>query len=374
MIVNLLAVSIPLLASNPSLFADEKVKQKGWRFEIEEGQTIRDDLALRNRCKEPHVWRIKSQIKYLRFEQPTDEILIPANETKLIGMAFDATGLKSKVYNDKFIVECLDCKKGKGCHQDRSELPIEMTVIKRTSVKKEEPTADQKPSNPQRHAVLRKELVQAVEKAREQLRAGERKLKPIEVPDRVSGETFPDGPRVKLAKSLISSASVAFDAQEVTRVIESAKDSLTRSLTQKEFLGLRDYIQRFFPRTKDYPVIPSSPTLISSATKTRLFQDAYDLISRVERVSNKLSINLVVRSEPTQAVFEIWPEAGGIRTTTTESTIQNLYRGYYRYKVSKAGFKSIETVINLIDEDGSSFECRLHRLDEKDGPYPCSLK
>jgi hypothetical protein len=103
----------------------------GWQFDIEEGQTNRSKVSIDNTCSEPHLFRIKSNMKYLHFEEPTDAILIGGNSTKQIGVVFDATGLKSKVYRDKVVVECRDCKKGRGCHVYRHELAVEMSVTKR---------------------------------------------------------------------------------------------------------------------------------------------------------------------------------------------------------------------------------------------------
>lgn len=128
-IFHFLALSILLLPSHPSPLAADQAAQAGWRFNIEEGKQTRSTVAISNRCSAPHRFRIKSKIKYLRFEQPTDAILVGAASTEQIGMVFDATKLKSKVYRDKVVVECLDCKKERGCSQDRDELAVEMAVM-----------------------------------------------------------------------------------------------------------------------------------------------------------------------------------------------------------------------------------------------------
>ena len=122
-----LALSLLLIVSSYKLSADQ-VKQAGWRVKIEEGKQTRSTLTIKNRCSEPRRFRIKSKIKYLRFEQPTDSILIEASSNKELGVRFDATGLKSKVYRSKVVVECLDCK-GSKCTQNRDEVPVEMSVI-----------------------------------------------------------------------------------------------------------------------------------------------------------------------------------------------------------------------------------------------------
>lgn len=124
------ALSILLIVSSLRLAAADKMAQAGWRVEIEEGKSKRSTLTINNRCSTPHLFRIKSGVKYLHFEQPTDSVLIDANSSKQLEVRFDATGLRSKTYRGKVIIDCLDCKQGPGCKQDRDELAVEMIVIK----------------------------------------------------------------------------------------------------------------------------------------------------------------------------------------------------------------------------------------------------
>jgi hypothetical protein len=102
----------------------------GWRVELEEGQKHFSTLAIRNICKRPHSFRVQEKINYLTFAEPTADLLVPPASTRAIKALFDATGLKSKTYHDKVIVDCLDCKKEKGCSQDRDEIPVELIVTK----------------------------------------------------------------------------------------------------------------------------------------------------------------------------------------------------------------------------------------------------
>ncbi|HST21067.1 MAG TPA: hypothetical protein VLR90_08120 [Blastocatellia bacterium] len=103
----------------------------GWQFDIEEGKAVRKEVGISNTCLEPHIFRIKNEIKYIRFEEPTNAIPVGASSVKQIGLVFDTKGLKSKVYSDKLVVECRDCKKGGKCNLFRHEITIEMNVIKK---------------------------------------------------------------------------------------------------------------------------------------------------------------------------------------------------------------------------------------------------
>jgi hypothetical protein len=119
-------VILPIGNLNP--LAVQKDAQAGWRVEIEEGKTARSTLAISNRCSTLHHFSIDSKIEYLRFELPTNSFPIGAASTAQLGVVFDATGLKLGIRRDKLTVKCLDCKKEKGCAQDKDELPVEVTV------------------------------------------------------------------------------------------------------------------------------------------------------------------------------------------------------------------------------------------------------
>jgi hypothetical protein len=129
MILNLLDLSILFLVSCPSLLAAQKAPTV-MRATVETGKTTRKAFSITNDCREEHHFRIKSKVKFIRFEQPTDAILIGPHSTREIGVEFSATGLASKVYLDEFSVECRDCKKGRGCVIERSRINVEMTVTK----------------------------------------------------------------------------------------------------------------------------------------------------------------------------------------------------------------------------------------------------
>jgi len=135
------SLSILFLTIRPDMIAEDTAAQAGWRLEVEEGKTARSAVSINNRCSQPHTFRIKDKIKYLRFERPTEAVLIGPAATEQLGVVFDSTGLKSKVYRDKLVVECLDCKKEKGCNQDRDELSVEMSVIKPASLARAVPRA-----------------------------------------------------------------------------------------------------------------------------------------------------------------------------------------------------------------------------------------
>jgi hypothetical protein len=95
---------------------------------------------------------------------------------------------------------------------------------------------------------------------------------------------------------------------------------------------------------------------------------------RALTIQRRLSIDLNVSSLPDGATFDMWASSGPHRTTTTNNFVDNVYRGFYRYKVTKGGFKVIEDSLNLVDSDGRQLDCFLNESNDQDGPHPCKLR
>jgi endo-1,3-1,4-beta-glycanase ExoK len=100
----------------------------GFVYELAEGETVTGTVRITNRCKAAHNFRIREDIKYLSFQESTESIQIAPGAPKPLDVKLDATGVKPKVYEDKLVVECLNCKKEKGCTQDRDIIPVQLTV------------------------------------------------------------------------------------------------------------------------------------------------------------------------------------------------------------------------------------------------------
>jgi hypothetical protein len=95
---------------------------------VPEGTSSRATLTLRNRCAEPHTFRVtlKEPAGYIRFEEPAEAILIAGTSKKELGMIFNAATLERQVYRGTVQSECVDC--GGKCTIDKVVVPYEMTV------------------------------------------------------------------------------------------------------------------------------------------------------------------------------------------------------------------------------------------------------
>jgi hypothetical protein len=98
------------------------------RIQVEEGKIKREKFGLQNNCVKPTHWRVKNNVKHLRFDESTESILVPPKSMKSIGITVDATDLKSRVYRGDAEVWCLDCEGP--CSQVRSRVPFEIAVVK----------------------------------------------------------------------------------------------------------------------------------------------------------------------------------------------------------------------------------------------------
>jgi hypothetical protein len=190
--------------------------------------------------------------------------------------------------------------------------------------------------------------------------------------------------KMAAAEFFTVSQRVGFVKADLIRGIESNKADLIASLAGLELAGLRAYVRVKYPAATNLVVFRSAGAdydLVEPYSKEDVISQVLAFISDTRaKLTNpqrkgKVAINLDCKSEPTEARFQLVAEGGTVREGVSDSTLSNVYRGLYTYKVTKAGYKTVQDyAIDLVNEDGTSLECRLHRDDTTDGPYPCSLK
>jgi serine/threonine protein kinase len=218
------------------------------------------------------------------------------------------------------------------------------------------------PPKPNRYAVLRSQIDEAAMTAQNVMRERFSVIKPVVV-------ELPKG-----------NHTTGYDADAVINALATGEGALTQSLDASELEGLRDYVNIMYPvpgvEALEKLTSLDGRTIISERSKDSAFTNASQFIAKIHGLSEqgRLSIDLRVNSQPDQATYAMWPSSGSPRTTTTNNTVDNVWRGMYSYRLTKAGFKSIEDSINLVDGDGRTLDCLFHRTDERDGPHPCKLR
>jgi hypothetical protein len=214
-----------------------------------------------------------------------------------------------------------------------------------------------------REAALRSKVEEATTLSESTVRERYYAVEPITV-------NLPDGKSV-----------TGYDANQVIAILKTSRTNFTEGLSAPELVPLKDYVIQAYPipnpgameRIND---IKTDRVLITEGSKDAAFANVLQFIARIRALINqrRLSIDLTVGSLPEGATFDMWASVGPHRTTTTNNMVDNVYRGFYRYKVTKGGFKLIEDSLNLVDSDGQRLDCFLNQSNETDGPHPCKLR
>jgi serine/threonine protein kinase len=218
------------------------------------------------------------------------------------------------------------------------------------------------PRKPDREGILRTQLGRATELAQQDLEQSFNSIKPMSV--KRSDGTFANG----------------YDGNAVMDVARSEQMRLTQDLSASEFVALRIYIIEKYPVPKpenlDKIAVVKGNFVISEQSKTGVQLANIAFIDKLSSLSQqgKLSINLTINSSPDQASYEMWASGAFHRTTSTNNSIDNVWRGLYKYSLTKSGYKPIEDSLNLVDSNGRVLNCQLNITSEQDGPHPCKLQ
>ena len=218
------------------------------------------------------------------------------------------------------------------------------------------------PKKQDRETALRFQIGQAADSAQHDLQERFNGIQPLVV-------KLPDG-----------KSSTGYDANAVIDAVRTEQIKLTQTLPAYELVGLRIYIIEMYPvpRAETLETITNrqGQLIVTKRSRDDAFMNAAAFITRLRTLSEqeRLSIDLKITSEPDQATYDMWASGALHRTTTTNNTVDNVWRGLYRYKLTKAGYKPIEDSLNLVDSDGRTLNCHFNRTDEQDGPHPCKLQ
>jgi hypothetical protein len=165
-----------------------------------------------------------------------------------------------------------------------------------------------------------------------------------------------------------------YDAQEVRASFAAAQSELLERFGTEEMAGMRSYVVSFFPTPSLQTVTFEGQTFVTRGSTVQAQAQVEAFLGKLAVLQN-LAVDLHVGSLPSEASFRIEPAGGGRgRSTMTDSALENLYRGYYRYTVEKAGFKTIQENLDLVDQNGGKLRCKLFPADGAEGPLPCALK
>jgi hypothetical protein len=132
---------------------------------------------------------------------------------------------------------------------------------------------------------------------------------------------------------------------------------------------LRNYIERHFPG----PIKATLPNGNVNGSTVDKAVAATDSLLNDLKSANPYRLDLVVDSDPRDALFELQQLTGDLLTRGTRGAFTNVWRGEYSYSVSKAGQKTIKGTVDLIREKGNTLICHFVPSDSSDNALPCEL-
>jgi len=163
---------------------------------------------------------------------------------------------------------------------------------------------------------------------------------------------------------------------DVIKAIDKGKTDLIDSLAGEELAGYRAHVKKFYPKPKlEFVGFSIERPLVSVESSNETFRRIERYIEKIDASAASPVIDLMINSTPTTGYFEMWVEGeSSTRSLTTNNPMKNISRGYYSYRLTKADHKEVKGTLNLIDEDGTELNCIMNKTDDREGPYPCSLR
>lgn len=174
-----------------------------------------------------------------------------------------------------------------------------------------------------------------------------------------------------------------YDAAKVGADAEAIKTSLLSALADERLTGLRAYVDEFYPsvnlrsqeisRTEmmSCSIEPCPASLAEPSSVMETYRNIHQFTSKVRRAT-AYKISLDVKSVPDSALFTIQPVGGGLLTEiATNGSLGTLFRGLYRYRVERHGYKTATATLNLVDNTPRELVCTLVSTASEDEPLPC---
>jgi hypothetical protein len=233
----------------------------------------------------------------------------------------------------------------------------------------------------------------------ETFHAAEQRLLRDLMAHRMEGASRSLGPNYLSLKQYKTGERYVLLTEEVRGLIAKTEQEILSLLAQAKLAALRDYVREKFNEihlgVRVVENAYSQPGWINNVQFARYDAGSFDtgsimaleegehvygkikkILEKLKKVPERITLNLQVVSVPDGANFSIYPQsypAGG-RETPTDNTIENLYRGLYRYLIKRDGYLPVEGKLDLVDQEGSLLTCSLVSVRRGKNSLPCLLK
>lgn len=187
-----------------------------------------------------------------------------------------------------------------------------------------------------------------------------------------------DGPeaRVKTRRTKDGRSVEVVPQDAVMTFGVETKQRLIRELNSDELQGFQSYVAASFPVFQPDEVFTAAATnYVAKVDADRYTKDISAYSEQIKRMAEEDWITqLTVTSEPKDAAFRLVQFSGEEKARTrTNSTISSLFRGIYRYELTKNGYKPVSADIDLVNGKTFKLDCLLFKVDDTEGPLPCAL-
>ncbi|HEX5758726.1 MAG TPA: hypothetical protein VF121_05990 [Thermoanaerobaculia bacterium] len=148
-----------LLALTPA--AARAQGKPDWTFSLAQGEALPSSVVVRNRCLDPHDFRVSAPgTPWATLDRPAERLRVAPRSSIELEVRFDTAGLAPGLHRGELLVECLTCRREqrfleeeeegvtvRNCQSEPQRFPVAMTVVAAAA-----PAAATSPAPPRRAA------------------------------------------------------------------------------------------------------------------------------------------------------------------------------------------------------------------------------
>jgi hypothetical protein len=170
-------------------------------------------------------------------------------------------------------------------------------------------------------------------------------------------------------------ARKGYDPQEIIRVVQNSKQSFLNDLAERQGNGgLRAYMETIVTVPTVSELADPESGLASEETLERYKKEKVEQFDLA--IANAEPFGVYVSSDPTGATFELLSVLGNDSwLITTDGPLPSVVKGFYRYKLRKAGYKEVAAPFPILLEGKiKRLDCTLVQETLRQTLLPCNLR
>ena len=158
-----------------------------------------------------------------------------------------------------------------------------------------------------------------------------------------------------------------YNAADVNLVLTNTKRDIVSQIPADD-LPLSAYVGSRLPSTFD-----TSKPFVSREDGDARFTILKGLLTKLTAMPS-FRLNMRIITRPPKAAFDLLSASGTHISTTTDDELTNVFRGEYEYSISKSGYKSVHSRIDLVDRTGTTLSCELLTDSDPQTAFPCTFR